>query len=301
MKTQHLSLMLFAVAVLAPAPGAVSQSPLGAIGDALGNLGGVDGRVIEKTGGVAEKLISGTASRETGPLNEYLLGYRVAARILGSYPALPPDHALSQYIDHVGQTIALGSDYPYPYRGYYFIVLQSPDINAFAAPGGFVFITTGMIKFLRNEEELATILGHEIGHIELSHGMQALKKGSQTKAIGGALEDLASDTLIDEVQPAVDLLSDEIYKSVQNGYSSELEAEADTRSAEICAGLGYDASAMLAVLERFRTYKGNYGGAGYPEERAGLYAGSLKQAGYAAPPPVPVRLDRFANAQMQTP
>lgn len=287
---------VLAVALVATAAG--SQSPFDAIGNAIGGLGG---GVVSKTGVVAEKLITGSESTQTGPLNEYLVGYRVAARILGSSPPLPLDHPVSQYIDRIGQTVALGSDYPYPYRGYYFIVLETPDINAFAAPGGFVFITTGMIKFLRNEEELATILGHEIGHIELNHGMQALRQGSQTKAIGGALQELASENLIDEVQPAVELLSDEIYKSVQNGYSSELEAEADARSAEICASLGYDASAMLSVLERFKTYKGNYGGAGYPEERTGLYAGKLQQAGYAPPSPVSARLDRFADAQMRTP
>lgn len=278
---------------------AAAQSPFDAIGDAIGGLGG---NVVSKSGKVAEKLLNKEGISETGPLNEYLLGYRVAARIVGSYPVLPRNHEISLYIDHVGQTVALGSDSPYPYRGYYFIVLSSSDINAFAAPGGFVFITTGMIKFLRNEDELASIIGHEIGHIELNHGIQTIKKQKNTEAVGGALQELTSNTVVgNELAPVMDMLSDEIYKSVLNGYSSELEAEADTRSAEICIDLGYDASAMLAVLERFKTYKGNYGGAGYPEERAALYAGNLQQAGYVPPAAVPARLDRFADAQMRTP
>ena len=84
---------VLAVALLAIA--ADSQSPFDAIGDAIGGLGG---GVVSKTGVVAEKLITPEESNDTGPLNEYLVGYRVAARILGSYPPLPLDHPVSQYI-----------------------------------------------------------------------------------------------------------------------------------------------------------------------------------------------------------
>jgi predicted Zn-dependent protease len=205
-------------------------------------------------------------------------------------------------VDQVGQTVALGSALPYPYRGFFFIVLQSPEVNAFATPGGFVFVTTGMIKFLRNEDELAAILGHEVGHVELHHGMRAIQEGAQNKAVGGLLQDLAADTSVGkDLGQVLGPLSDEVYKSVANGYSSNLEAEADARSAEICAKLGYDPSAFLGVLERFRAYKGNYGGAGYPEERAGLYAGKLQQAQYPIPAPVPERVGRFADALSRIP
>ena len=278
---------------------ATAQNPFSSIGNAIGGLGG---DIVNKTGRVAEKLGEQGPSQQTGPRYEYLVGYRVAARILGVARALPADSPVTKYVDQVGQTVALASSLPYPYRGYYFIVLDSPDVNAFAAPGGFVFVTTGMIKFLRNEEELAAILGHEVGHVELSHGIRSIQEGRDNKAMGGVLQELASGTVAgNALGQVLGPLSDEIYKSVQNGYSSDLEAEADARSAEICAKLGYDPSALLAVLERFRAYKGNYGGAGYPEERAGLYAGKLKQAGYPIPAPVPERVARFADVLSRIP
>jgi Zn-dependent protease with chaperone function len=278
---------------------ASAQNPFSAIGDAIG---GVGGQLVNKTGRVAEKLNEQGPPPQAGPRYEYLVGYRVAARIIGTAKALPVDSAVAKYVDAVGQTVALGSAFPYPYRGYFFVVLESADVNAFATPGGFVFVTTGMVKFLRNEDELAAILGHEVGHVELSHGMRSIQDNRNNKAMGGVMQELASGTVVgDTVGQVLGPLSDEIYKSVANGYSSDLEAEADARSAEICAKLGYDPSALLGVLERFRAYKGNYGGAGYPEERAGLYAGKLQRAQYPVTAPVPERVSRFADALSRLP
>ena len=116
------------------------------------------------------------------------------------------------------------------------------------------------------------------------------------------MQDLASDTSVGkDLGQVLGPLSDEVYKSVAYGYSSDLEAEADARSAEICAKLGYDPSALLGVLERFRAYKGNYGGAGYPEQRAQIYAGKIQQAQYPIPAPVPDRVGRFADALSRLP
>ncbi len=288
-----------AAAVMAFAPAASAQNPFSAIGDAIGGKGG---QIFNQTTGTAQKLGEASSKAQAGPRYEYLVGYRVAARLLGHSKPLPFDSAVSKYVNQVGQTVALGSAFPYPYRGFYFIVLENPEVNAFATPGGFVFVTTGMVKFLRNEDELAAILGHEVGHVELHHGMRAIQEGAQTKAMGGLLQDLASDTSVgSNLGQVLGPLSDEVYKSVLNGYSSDLEAEADARSAEICAKLGYDPSALLGVLERFRAYKGNYGGAGYPEQRAQIYAGKIQQGQYGSPAPVPDRVGRFADALSRLP
>ena len=294
-----IAALLAAAALLSFAPAASAQNPLSAIGNAIGGKGG---QIFNQTTGAAQKLGEAHSVSQAGPRYEYLVGYRVAARLLGNSKPLPFDSAVAKYVDQVGQTIALGSSFPYPYRGFYFVVLDNPNVNAFATPGGFVFVTTGMIKFLRNEDELAAILGHEVGHVELHHGMRAIQEGEQNKAVGGLLQDLASDTSVGkDLGQVLGPLSDEVYKSVANGYSSDLEAEADARSAEICAKLGYDPSAMLGVLERFRAYKGNYGGAGYPEQRAQIYAAKIQQGRYPAPAPVPDRVSRFADALSRLP
>jgi len=295
----RLSAAMLAFAIFLLLPVAKAQNPFSAIGDAIGGRGG---QIFNQTTKAATKLGEAHSVGQAGPRYEYLVGYRVAARLIGNSKVLPFDSAVSKYVDQVGQTVALGSSFPYPYRGYYFIVLQNPDVNAFATPGGFVFITTGMIKFLRNEDELAAILGHEVGHVELHHGMRAIQEGAQNQALGGLLQDLASDTSVGkDLGEAIGQLSDEVYKSVANGYSSDLEAEADARSADFCAKLGYDPSAMLGVLERFRAHKGNYGGAGYPEQRAQLYAEKVQQARYSSPAPVPDRVARFGDALSRLP
>ncbi len=293
-----LAALLMAV-LTAAAFTASAQSFLSELGS---HIPGVGGQIVTKTGHVAEKISEQGPAPQAGPRYEYLVGYRVAARILGGAKAMPMDSPVAKYVDQVGQTVALGSAFPYPFRGYFFVVLDSADVNAFATPGGFVFVTTGMIKFLRNEDELAAILGHEVGHVELSHGMRSIKESRNTKITGSVLQELASGTVVgNTVGEVLGPLSDEIYKSVANGYSSDLEAEADARSAEICAKLGYDPSALLGVLERFRAYKGNYGGAGYPEERAGLYSAKLQQGQYPIPAPVPERVGRFADALSRLP
>jgi Zn-dependent protease with chaperone function len=294
---------IIAILLLAFLTAAAFTAPAQSFFSELGNrIPGVGGQIVNKTGRVAEKLNEQGPPPQAGPRYEYLVGYRVAARILGGAKSLPMDSAVAKYVDQVGQTVALASSFPYPYRGYFFVVLESADVNAYATPGGFVFVTTGMIKFLRNEDELAAILGHEVGHVELSHGMRSIQESRDTKAMGGVMQELASGTVVgDTVGQVLGPLSDEIYKSVANGYSSDLEAEADARSAEICAKLGYDPSAFLGLLQRFRAYKGNYGGAGYPEERAGLYAGKLQQAQYPIPAPVPDRVGRFADVLSRLP
>ena len=108
-----------------------------------------------------------------GPVEEFYLGRKVAAQVLGAYPKrLAQDSPITQYVTKVGATLALASRAPYPYRPYTFIVLDEKEVNAFAAPGGIIFITTGMISFLPNEDALAGVLGHEIGHVELRHGVR---------------------------------------------------------------------------------------------------------------------------------
>jgi len=166
------------------------------------------------------------------------------------------DQALQNYVEQVGQTLA-----PFAIRSgieYRFHVIDAPYVNAFAIPGGGVFITTGMLDFLETEAELAAILGHEISHIDLRHCIERLQYELFARKIVGSLAGIIS-------------LAHEL---VGVGYSEQQELEADRRGALISASAGYDVLGgvdVFARLARFETEK--YGAR--ETERPTLVTGEL--------------------------
>lgn len=252
---------------------------LGAVADAAGQDEDEGARLVSSAG----KTASGLIYSEIGPVQEFQLGRAVAARVLPLYPRLPNDDPRSVYVNALGHAIAAASNDPMPYGGYIFVTLESDEVNAFAVPGGFVFVTTGMLGFLKDEDELAAILGHEMGHMELRHGMRAvgtekiLKLFSMLKELG---EGKGQNVLAEQVKSLVDEVFEQMFTSVRNGYGIETESQADWRSLQLSAALGYDTKALYDVLERFKSAKGSYGGASYPAERGADVLKYRRQLGY---------------------
>ena len=113
--------------------------------------------------------------------DEMRIGKQIAGNLLGAVP-LVKDETLQRYVNMVGSWVALQSGRnDIPWR---FGVLDTEDINAFAAPGGYVFITKGLYRQLNNEAELAGVLGHEIAHITKKHHLKVLKQSSLISALG---------------------------------------------------------------------------------------------------------------------
>ena len=249
-----------------------SASGLGFASKLAGSIGG-DDKLIGAAAS-AGKVTSELIYSEVGPVQEYQLGCVVASRILPLYPVLPQDDPKSVYVRTLGATLAAASNDPMPYHGYMFLTVQSDEVNAFAVPGGFVFVTTGMLKFLKDEDELAAILGHEMGHMELRHGMKSVGKESVLKLFS-LMKEVATSTVGDGAGAAarqqLTALADELFgkltTSIRNGYGIEMEGQADWRSVQISKTLGYETKALYDVLERFKAEKGTYGGASYPAER----------------------------------
>ena len=222
----------------------------------------------------AGSLTSGMIYSEVGPVQEYQLGLAVASRILPLYPPVGTTDPAAQYVAQLGAVLAAASNDPSPFKGYSFILVKSDEVNAFAVPGGFVFVTTGMLKFLRTEDELAAILGHEMGHMELRHGMSSvgkenvLKLFSLAKEVGtSTVRDAKSQQSAAQLRALADMLFDKLTESIRNGYGVEMESQADWRSIQFLKTLGFDTKALYNVLERFKSEKGSYGGASYPAER----------------------------------
>src|SRR2546427_12790257 len=110
---------------------------------------------------------------------------RSVATALGSRYRLLREEPLTRYVALVGTAVAMQSDRPD--LRYYFGVLDTDEVNAFAAPGGYVFITRGTLALIRDEATLAGVLGHEIGHIALRHHVETIKdqkKAAVSKGIG---------------------------------------------------------------------------------------------------------------------
>ena len=186
------------------------------------------------------------------PEQEYYVGRTVAATVLAQYKAYPADD-LNGYLNRLGQALAQFSTKPETFGGYHFLALDSNDINAFAAPGGLILVTRGLLKCCQNEDELAAVLAHEIGHVEKVHGLRAIKTGRLNSALTilavEAGKNLAGEQLA-EVTKAFDESINDISGTLMNsGYSRKLEYEADAAAVAILKQAGYNPGALVAMLE----------------------------------------------------
>ena len=190
------------------------------------------------------------------PEQEYYLGRTVGAVILNKYRPYKNEKA-DKFINVLGQTMAKASDLPETFGGYHFLILDSNEINALAAPGGLIFITRGMLRCCNHEDAVAAVLAHEIGHVSLKHGLQAIKNSrivsafkitgiEATKTFGG--EELASLTKTFE-----SAISDVTSTLIDSGYSRSFEREADQAAVTIMKRVGYNPSGltdMLSVMDK---------------------------------------------------
>jgi len=185
------------------------------------------------------------------PEQEYYIGRAVAARMLTSYDALE-NSAANQYLNQLGQTLAMASDRPETFAGYHFLLFDSDEINAFAAPSGFILVSTGLGNLCQSEDELAAVLAHEIGHVVGKHGLRAIKNSRLTSALTilateGARNfgDQDMKELVTNYEGSIDDIAGTL---LVNGYSRGLEEEADREAVTILERVGYDPKALTRML-----------------------------------------------------
>jgi predicted Zn-dependent protease len=185
------------------------------------------------------------------PEQEYYIGRTVAATILSNNKPLD-DSKLTDYLNTLGQYLALCSDRPETFGGYHFLVMDSNDINAFAAPGGLILVSRGMIQCCRDESALAAVLAHEVAHVSLNHGLQAISKSRLTAAatiLGSeAAKNLGSKDLADLTKTFEDSISDITAKLVNGGYARHLEFQADKTAIATLRRAGYDPNGLKTML-----------------------------------------------------
>jgi len=196
--------------------------------------------------------------------DEIQLGQGVAARMLTQTPELE-NHALWEYVSFIGLVLAENSSRND--LAYYFIVLDAPDdVNAFAAPGGFIFITSGAIKLCDNEAELASLIAHELGHVGYRHGIRMLdlsKYRAMSQSIVNEMDEAfgrsefydlekSMDPRLKKAEEALSLVADQCFEQMLNPFSQEMEFEADAEGMRILSTAGYNPYAAITLLEKLR-------------------------------------------------
>lgn len=177
---------------------------------------------------------------------EIAIGREMHREILAKIPVY--EHAaLGAYVTRIGSRLARDSDRPG--LGYTFTVLDSPDINAFATPGGFVYLNRGLLLHLQSEAELAAVLAHEIAHITERHASRQDVMSKTSSVASLALGVLAA---IGTGSGAVGSVAQDAAATagtaMVRGYGRDMELEADREGAKFMQRSGYDPLAMVEVL-----------------------------------------------------
>lgn len=228
-----------------------------------GLLPGKLGQVADA--GVKYTQASAEADREISEAEEIAIGERLMSGILGAAP-LYANERMQRYVNQVGRTVASRSERPnLPWR---FALLDSPLVNAGAAPGGQIYLTTGLLFRMRSEAELAGTLAHEVAHVVQKHHLklyQREKKGAAAKSIGasaassaikvggGALGQAAKNVVIDI---GLDFFKSFILTPLDRGE----EYQADRMGMILAARAGYDPFGLPSTLQILQDVSKDQGG-----------------------------------------
>lgn len=257
--SKRLALLLAALAV-----------PVAAYAFDLGNIN------LNRIGNVIKNVQE--ANRDVPEKEEVAIGEQMASTLLGGAP-LVNNAALEKYVNDVGRWLALQTERPD--LAWHFGVLDSEAVNAFAAPGGYVFVTKGLLKRLNNEAELAGVLAHEIAHVLQKHHLKAIQKNASYGAFAEVATMAAESQGGEKSQILANLVqgTKELYA---RGLDKDDEYEADRMGIVIAARGGYDPFALPEVIEDLEKLNPKDPGAALLFETHPLPADRLKAIDQAA-------------------
>jgi predicted Zn-dependent protease len=266
----------------------------------------------------AFKAIS-SLTEEIRPDQEYYVGRSIATNILAKEGYKYEDkeaiargelEGITRYVNDVGGVLVAAAmempaekgDRPAPVAGWHFTVIQSDSINAFAAPGGYVFITSAAVKLAKSEDELACVLAHEIAHVRRGHALGNIKKSRYASVSSDLLQAAGTATLSPEQVKQLNslmegMINDTLDALFVKGYSRDTEFEADHLGVQIAAKAGYDPSAMGRFLTTLaKTQDTGKGGFFATHPPANDRLAKLKDLMAVAVPVPKVRVTRFSAA-----
>ncbi|MFH1262457.1 MAG: M48 family metalloprotease [Pseudomonadota bacterium] len=177
-----------------------------------------------------------------GYQEEVAIGGAVALEAVARFGGLWENPEVEKYVATVGAAVASTSDRPdIPY---FFGILNAEEPNGFACPGGYIFISKGLLRLVQNEAELAGVLGHEIAHVARKHALDSIRR---SKALSGISE--VTLTALDKDPKMFDSLVKEATNMIlENGIGREKEFEADAVGTDFAYRVGYDPNGLRAFL-----------------------------------------------------
>ena len=185
---------------------------------------------------------------------EIALGRKISARILGQY-SLSNNQALQNYVNLIGQGIAgqLGR----PEIMYYFSVIDSEHVNAYATPGGYIFITSGLLSKIKNESQLAGVLAHEISHVNRRYIVKKYSiRGAQSSLLSTAT--ILASASTQTVRLTLNMIVDQVLDALLiNGLDHEEEMSADVDAVNAMIMLDYNADDYIELLESIHAHSDN--------------------------------------------
>lgn len=225
-------------------------------GSAFGSQGGgISGRLIIAAIMIIVALVSYFSSSVYNPVTgenqhisltekqEIALGLQAVPEMVQQFGGEYPDAQAQQLVDSVGNQVAQNSDVQGTEWPFEFTLLADPEtINAFALPGGQVFITYALFQKLQTEGQLAGVLGHEIGHVVARHSAQHIAKSELTDGITGAVVVASGDARAAQVAAMIGQL-------VNMKYGRDDELQSDELGVRFVSQAGYDPRAMIQVMQ----------------------------------------------------
>lgn len=182
---------------------------------------------------------------------EIAIGKAAHPELVAQMGGLSTDKKLNDYVAKVGARLASQS-----HRKaikYQFFVVKTPVVNAFAMPGGYVYVTTGILKTLEDEAELAAVLGHEITHVEERHGVEKLRKA--VLAEKGA--EYGASKAAGTIGPELATMTANLFANLAlSGYGRSQESESDEHGLAMANTAGYDPNGAVRLFQRLKALEG---------------------------------------------
>jgi predicted Zn-dependent protease len=193
--------------------------------------------------------------------DERVVGEATARSILARYPLVPVDTPLSKYVRTVGAILAESSSRrDIQFR---FAIVESTAPNAFAAPFGYIFVTTALLDLVETEAELAFVLAHEIGHVEMRHGLEQVIEGwyeQEKRSFGAEATELTAGSRsrsTADVFEDLSAYSHRLSDMVIQAKGRDQETESDARGLELMTRVGYSARGALDFIARLAKVHGS--------------------------------------------
>jgi beta-barrel assembly-enhancing protease len=226
------------------------------------------------------KLLEGvgtllSSSKEIDYESERTIGESLALEGFNRYGLPVKNNTLQTYINLVGTAVARNSLRPgIPYR---FVVVESPLQNAFSCPGGIIFLSSGLLKSIRTEAQLACVLAHEVGHVGHKHALKSIQRARFFEGIGKIT---ATTMKGDKGRQYESMIGDLQTTLFDRGLDKNMEFEADMAGMETAYRTGYDPSGMLEVLQELQRIESK-------SQKAGSW--------FSTHPPLDQRIERCMN------